>query len=868
MQMGALPDPAEITSELERILASDSFSASKRLSAFLRFVVERAIGGRLDEIKEYQIGVEVYARGEAFDPKLDNIVRVEASRLRAKLRDYYENGGRLNPVRVEIPRGAYVPVFHSLAAAVPAPTAPSLTVPITPAAKLAIWRRFALPVGVASILFVAVAAYSLRIPHAASPRRIAVFGLKEVPDGHEPALWLSTALSELVTMDLSEVEQLRTVPADTAARLRTDFGLPAADGLDRYSLNRVRQNIGADLIVAGAYAFDPASAPRTIRLNLRVQDTRSGDTIATASEAGSPDDLFGLASRASSDLRAGLGLSGGASSPAALASNAGAMRLYSEGLDALRRFDSLRATELFEQSLQADPSNPLAWSSLAEAWNSLGNDRKAQDAAQKALALAGHLGRVEQLEIEARSHMDAKQWPDAIRVYTALWRLAPDSLDIGLQLAECQVFAGQANDALATLKKLRELPRPLGDDPRIDYYEARSYGATGDYRKALEPVRRAEQKSTERGQRLLYARARRFEAGLLGTLGLPGRLETLAESKRLCEQLGDRVCVVSALRVEAINELQTHPAQAKNLYERGLEIAREAGSVGEEAHMWEGLIVADGRLGDLSSAEHACRDAIDFAHRTGWSDDFLQYELASISAYQGRLSQALALYAHTLDQARAARSEPTVSNVLIAMADVLKLEGKTRQAGERAREALEIVNRTGSAIGLFDAWVAQGDVLTNMGDLQAAQNAYEQARRRLDSSDAEEVGELEKSLGELSLKRGAGGEAEHHFRTALQAFQSMAYTDMELASQAALVQALLAQNRVDEAVKLAAGLTPAAQRTQDTQLRIRIMLADAQAVAQGSERAKARHILSTAMAEARQFGYGELERQARELESK
>lgn len=855
--MGALPDPAEITAELERILASDSFSGSKRHSAFLRFVVERAIGGRLDEIKEYQIGVEVYSRGESFDPKLDNIVRVEASRLRARLRDYYENGGRLDPVRVEIPKGAYVPVFRLFAAS-------------APATKVRAGKRWALPVASAGIFSVIVLASTQYLHFRSTPRtrRIAVFGLKEVPNGREAAPWLSTALSELVTMDLTEEERLRTIPADTAAGLRRELGLPAVDGFDRDALSRVRRNAGADLVVAGAYALDPDSDSKTIRLNLRVQDSQSGDTIATAYETGSVDDLFGLAARASSDIRRGLGLREGVSSPGAFVSNAGAMRLYSEGLDALRRFDTLEAKESFERSLQSDPSNPLAWSSLAEAWHTLGNDAKAQDAAQRAVALAGHLGRVEQLEIEARAHMDAKQWRDAIRVYAALWRLAPDSLDIGLQLAECQVSAGEANLALATLKKLRELPQPLGDDPRIDYYEARAYGATGDYHQALGPVRTCERKATDRGQRLLYAKARRLEAGLLGTLGMPGGEEALAESKRLCEQLGDRVCVLSALRVEAINELQNHPAQAKILYERGLAIAQGAGAVGEEVQMREGLIIADSRLGDLSSAEQACRNAIDFAHKTGSPDDFLKYELASISANRGRLSEALAIYGHALEQARAARSEPTVSNVLIAMAVVLKAQGRVRQAGERAHEALEIVRRTGSAIGLFDAWVAQGDVLTNRGDLDGAQRAYEQARQHLDGSDREETGELEAALGELSLCRGDGREAEHHFRTALGVFQSMAYENMELTSQAALVRALLAQNKVDEAMKLAGRITPAAKRTQDAQVRIQILLADAQAVAQGRERATARHILTAAMNEARLLGYGELERQARELASK
>src|SRR5581483_1136 len=152
---GIRPHAAAIAAEVERILSSESFVGSRRLSAFLRFVAERKISGRSGEIKEYQIGVEVYGRGKAFDPKLDNIVRVEASRLRGKLREYYENGGRLNPVRIEIPRGTYVPVFR-LAAAVE-PERPEVPLP-APAAAPRSWVRWtaaAILVFLAGVLTVA-----------------------------------------------------------------------------------------------------------------------------------------------------------------------------------------------------------------------------------------------------------------------------------------------------------------------------------------------------------------------------------------------------------------------------------------------------------------------------------------------------------------------------------------------------------------------------------------------------------------------------------------------------------------------------------------------------------------------------------------
>ena len=71
--------------QLDRILASDVFANADRMSRFLRFVVERALAGESDQLKEYVVGIEVFGRDDRYDPRLDSIVRVEARRLRTKI---------------------------------------------------------------------------------------------------------------------------------------------------------------------------------------------------------------------------------------------------------------------------------------------------------------------------------------------------------------------------------------------------------------------------------------------------------------------------------------------------------------------------------------------------------------------------------------------------------------------------------------------------------------------------------------------------------------------------------------------------------------------------------------------------------------
>ena len=98
--------------QLEKILASRHFLRSDRLTRFLRFAVEEALAGNGDQLKEQLIGIEVFDRGSDYDSRIDPIVRVEARRLRAKLKAFYTSSGREDAVIIGLPKGAYVPQFR------------------------------------------------------------------------------------------------------------------------------------------------------------------------------------------------------------------------------------------------------------------------------------------------------------------------------------------------------------------------------------------------------------------------------------------------------------------------------------------------------------------------------------------------------------------------------------------------------------------------------------------------------------------------------------------------------------------------------------------------------------------------------------
>jgi hypothetical protein len=98
--------------ELEAVLASEAFQRAPTLASVLSYICGKVFAGQAEEIKEYNIAVDALGRPANFDQKRDSIVRVEAHRLRRRLKEYYETEGKDHAIQIELPPGGYVPVFH------------------------------------------------------------------------------------------------------------------------------------------------------------------------------------------------------------------------------------------------------------------------------------------------------------------------------------------------------------------------------------------------------------------------------------------------------------------------------------------------------------------------------------------------------------------------------------------------------------------------------------------------------------------------------------------------------------------------------------------------------------------------------------
>ncbi|MEO8126476.1 MAG: hypothetical protein ABJF23_26260 [Bryobacteraceae bacterium] len=159
-----------VRAELELILKSQAFWRSERHSRFLRFICETTLNGEASKLNEYLIAHTVFDRGADYSSGEDSVVRRQAYSLRQKLKEYYAEEGKNDPVRIELPTGRYVPTFQCSpepeAAAVPAeieapsaapPVAPNTVVlPVVLAPKVYWWQ--ALAMALAALVF-AVAGY-------------------------------------------------------------------------------------------------------------------------------------------------------------------------------------------------------------------------------------------------------------------------------------------------------------------------------------------------------------------------------------------------------------------------------------------------------------------------------------------------------------------------------------------------------------------------------------------------------------------------------------------------------------------------------------------------------------------------------------
>jgi len=615
---------------------------------------------------------------------------------------------------------------------------------------------------------------------ANAPKSVAVLRIRDLSKGTSEA-WLQTALSEMLTSELAVGGKLRAVPAEDVVRWRSDLGT-SSERADQVELLRLaRRNFGADTFVLGTYVVTGTCPDCQVRVYLGLFDARTGDSLATIIDEGPAQGLLDLTTRLGAKLRAGLGVGGTPATPPAGPAPS-AMREYAEGLKALRQVDPMAARDHLQAAVSADPGNALIHSALADAWSALGYLARANEENRRAYELSSTLSRLDQLGIEARYRASAQQWDRAIEIYQTIFRLFPDSLEDGLNLAKAQHRGMKTADASATLQILRRLPKPAGDDPRIDLLEGHNAGVIRDYVKTRDYARRAATEAQARGARYVFARARLLEGGAMQTLGDPNFYAVQSEGRKVCEELGDRQCVSYAWRIHGNYLYYTGRfGEAQQAYLEGIRAARELGDRAELANLATGLgVVAESNL-DWGKAEQSFLEAVSLKNETGYAPGEDQLQLADLYLRIGRLSDAAREADAAFSEARKTNAREESGEVFLLRATLARLAGRLDTAQEMAEKAVTELRVSNSNALLALSAASASSILTARGDLA---NAEKRLAGVSVGNFTEGQGSIELARAELLLAKGQFQQAADQAKRAAADF---ATAHLDEKSAAALV---------------------------------------------------------------------------------
>jgi tetratricopeptide (TPR) repeat protein/TolB-like protein len=570
-------------------------------------------------------------------------------------------------------------------------------------------------------------------------RSVAVLGLKNL--GQAETAWLSTALCEMLRTELAAGGQLRTIPAESIARVMRELSLADTDSFAGDTLARIHASLGADLVLVGSYLALGKEGADRIRLDLRLQDAGAGEVVAATSETGTATQVFDVVARAGEKLRAALGVDRVSASEASAVratfpGNPGAARLYAEGLAYLRVLDAPTARRLLEEASSVEPSHPLIHSALAQSWTLLGYDEKARAEAKRALDLSNELSREDRLSIEALHHEAGTEWGEAARIWQSLLLFFPDSLEYGLRLARARTSGGNGAAALATVEDLRRLPGPASGDPRIDLAEAAAAKSLTDFERQRKAASEAARKAGAQGARLLLAEARLVEGTALVDLG------RLDEGRAACEEA-----------------------------ERTFADTGDAGGVARSEHI---IAVAYARKGDLAAARSRILKALESFRRSGDRRGIAHQlgNLGNVMVELGDQQEGRRLYQEALDVWREISDRSGIAKMLNNLGSLLEQDGDLDGSRKAFEEALRLFQQVGESRNEALVQSNLGEILHRQGHLEAAQARYEESLR-ISRGLADEAGAAATSvlLAKLLMDRGDFAGAQSSCERAATAFR-------------------------------------------------------------------------------------------------
>ena len=425
-------DQKAIREELVRILNSGPFHQAQRRQRFLEYIVNEALAGRGERLKGYSVAQAVFDRAETFDPNIDPIVRLEAGRLRDRLREYYDGDGRDDPVLIELPKGTYTPLIELRQAPTLDPR-PDRAAPIKQLGMLA--------AAVLLIITASVWGLSSRNSAPSLPDKSSVAVLPFDNIGTDPK-WdrLADGMTADIITDLSHSKDLVVIARNSTELYK---GKP----ID------IRQ-IGRDLNVKYVVEGSIQSMGDHIRVNAQLIEAASGSQVWSERYDRPVDDLFAVQNDVTQRIAATLtGYTGGVVAqaerrllkrkpPASLS----AFDTYLLGIEAVNKVTKeslIEAEGLLRKALQLDPQLARAYVGLVDVQSYLIDYgfapsveealSKMMEAGEKAVQLDPDDGSTHYALGLAYTYHE--KWEQALAEFDRAETLAPSDADLLLSIA-------------------------------------------------------------------------------------------------------------------------------------------------------------------------------------------------------------------------------------------------------------------------------------------------------------------------------------------------------------------------------------------------------------------------------------------------
>ncbi|MBZ5489493.1 MAG: tetratricopeptide repeat protein [Acidobacteriia bacterium] len=649
-------------------------------------------------------------------------------------------------------------------------------------------------------------------------------------------MWLSTAFSEMLSTELAAGKGSRVVPPDRVARAKRELTINDNENLSPETLERIHKNLSADFIVAGSYTVVGRGENSQIRLDVRVQNTRTGETVVWKSIVGKEKYLFGFVSEAGRVLRTSLGLTELPPEQAntiktLFPSNPQAAEIYSEGLEKLRSSNFLEARNLFQRALALEPRHPLIHSALAAALSNLGYEVLARREGESAVSLASTLPLEQRLSVEGQYRQSTKEWDKAIDVYRTLFNYVPDRLEYGLQLANTQTSAGKGVDALITLDALRKNP-VFQDDGRVDLAQASAKLALGDFKASDEASQRAIAKGNAAGARTLVAEAFSIKASADRYSRLnDAAISASEQAEHIYEQLGDRAGMARALVLRAGALRDNGPvATRKKMYEDAIAVFEQIGNKSDKARTLNALAGVYEDLGDMQTTivmyEAALRLRNEIDDKAGTA--VCLNNIGTVYGIQGDLQRAKQKYEEALASFKKLDHKQGIVLATGNIAGILERQGALTQSKEQNEQALALSRE-------LDAKDNIASHLENIGNIQLAQGDVSGALTLLRQALAEsktghnkllQAGILN-SLGKALAAQANFAEAEEAHAEAAALISQVGGKLSHAANQLGTAELMIVENHYDQAEIMAREVVKEfeKQRERDGLLEAREVLA-------------------------------------------